>query len=79
MESDEITVPSRSRLMTKESNVGAVSLVTQEEADNRGQRLLELVGKPELLNVEQLNGFGKFLSNITRHFHLNLVNVQKPI
>ena len=67
-----ITITSGSKLISEESNVGAVSLATQEEADNCGQRLLEMIGKSELLNVEQLNGLGKFLSEHNQAFSLEL-------
>ena len=66
-EAEMVTVPSASRSKNQcdepsRSNVRAVEVVTGGEADSRGQHLLELVGKPELLNAEQLNGLGQFLS-----------------
>ena len=66
VEADEIIVPSGSKLITEESNVRTVSLVTQKEADNHGQCLLELVGKPGLLNVEQLKYVYMDLGNFVK-------------
>ena len=48
----------------------AVGVVTGGEADSRGQCLLELVRKPELLNAKQLNGLGHFLSRHSQAFSL---------
>ena len=69
-EADMVEVPSKSNYVMEESNVGDVWTVTGEEADSRGQRLLELVGKPELLNAEQLTGLGQFLSRHNQAFSL---------
>ena len=69
-EAEMVTVPSRSKNVRGESNVRAVGIVTGGEADSRGQHLLELVGKPELLNAEQLNRFEHFLSRHNQAFSL---------
>ena len=70
-EADMVMVPSEPKCTTTDdSNSGTVRTVKEAQVNSCGQKLLDLVGKPDLMDTDQLEGLRQFLTKHNQVFAL---------